>query len=161
MSNTEFAYMTVIAASPEHVWKCLTTAEFTRQYWHGTAIESDFRVGSKICFLTADGEEGVAGEILEADYPRLLSYSWRFLRDEQTRDDPPSRVTFTLEALNVGTRLTVVHDRLESGCKTAELVTFGWPHVIGGLKTLAETGNAVDFSAAEAVSCPGQQAKTG
>ena len=161
MSNTEFAYMTVIAASPEHVWACMTTAEFTRQYWHGTSIESDLRVGSPVRFLTTDGEAGVSGEILESDYPRRLSYSWRFLRDEQTKDDPPSRVTFVLEPLDVGTRLTIVHDQLEEGCKTAELVAFGWPHVIGGLKTLAETGNAVDFSAAEAVACPGQQAETG
>ena len=36
MSNSEFVYMTVIAAPPERVWEGLTTAEFTRQYWQAT-----------------------------------------------------------------------------------------------------------------------------
>ena len=158
MSKPGFVYMAVIAAPPEKVWQCMTSAEFTRQYWHSTEVRSDFAKGSPIEFLMPDGEVGVRGEILEADFPTTLSYSWQFTRDPETRDDPPSRVTFTLEPLNVGTRLTVVHDQLADGCKTAELVTFGWPHVIGGMKTLIETGNAVDFSAAEAIDCPGQRA---
>jgi len=160
MNTTEFAYMAVIAAPAEDVWKYLTTAEFTRQYWHGTEIDSAFEVGAPIRFNSTDGDAGVVGEVLEVDFPRSLSYSWRFARDPETMDDPPSRVTFRLEPLNVGTRLTVVHDRLERGCKTAELVAFGWPHVIGGLKTLAETGVAVDFSRAQESDCPGQRAAT-
>ena len=161
MSRPEFVYMAVIAALPEKVWQCMTSAEFTRQYWHSTEVRSDFTQGSSIEFLTPDGEDGVRGAILEAEFPRTLSYSWQFMRDPETRNDPPSRVTFTLEALNVGTRLTVMHDQLAEGCKTAELVTFGWPHVIGGMKTLLETGDAIDFSAAEAVDCPGQRAANG
>ena len=115
MSKPEFVYMAVIAATPDKVWQCLTSAEFTRQYWHSTEVRSDFQVGSAIEFLTADGEVGVRGEILEADFPATLSYTWQFTRDPATRDDPPSRVTFRLEALNVGTRLTVVHDPLADG----------------------------------------------
>ena len=158
MNTTEFKYMTVIAASPEDVWQGLTTAEFTRQYWHGTDIRSDFKKGSKLEFLTPDGEVGVAGEVLEADFPTRLSYTWRFMRDAVTKTDPASRVTFELEALDVGTRLTVVHDELASGSKTAEMVSVGWPHVIAGLKTMLETGEAIDFTAAESSKCPGQQA---
>ncbi len=158
MSKPQFMYMAVIAAPPEKVWKCMTSAEFTRQYWHSTDVRSDFKKGSPIEFLNADGEVGVRGEILEAEFPLRLSYTWQFTREPTTRDDPPSRVTFELQALNVDTRLTVVHDQLTAGSKTAELITFGWPHVIGGLKTLAETGRAVDFSIAEDVDCPGQQA---
>lgn len=158
MSKTEFRYMTVIAASPEDVWKGLTSGEFTRQYWHGTRIQSDFRQGSTLEFLLPDGEAGVCGEVLEADYPKRLSYTWQFMRDPECKNDPASRVIFELQALNVGTRLTVVHDELDAGCKTADMVSFGWPHVLAGLKTLLETGEAIDFSAAEDSDCPGQQA---
>ena len=150
--------MTVIAASAEDVWKGLTSAEFTCQYWHGTRIQSDFKKGSKLEFLLPDGEAGVCGEVLEADYPRRLSYTWQFMRDPDCKDDPASRVSFELEPLNVGTRLTVVHDELAYGCKTSELVSFGWPHVMAGLKTLLETGEAVDFSTAEDSDCPGRKA---
>jgi uncharacterized protein YndB with AHSA1/START domain len=150
--------MAVIAAPPERVWQGLTTAEFTQQYWHGTRVRSDFTPGATIEFLNADDSVGVAGEILTADHPSELSYTWRFLRDPDAAGDPASRVTFRLEPIRAGTRLTVIHDRLEAASTTATMVTFGWPHVISGLKTLLETGEAVDFTAAEKSDCPGQQA---
>lgn len=161
MSKPDFVYMTLIAAPPERVWQGLTTAEFTRQYWHNTHVRSEFTPGAKIEFLNPDESAGVAGEILTADHASELSYSWRFLRDPDAVDEPASRVTFRLEAVGAGTRLTVIHDRLEESPATASLVTFGWPHVIAGLKTLLETGRAVDFTARDDSDCPGQQAAAG
>ena len=161
MSKAEFVYMTVIAAQPEQVWQGLTTAEFTAQYWHSTRVRSEFTPGATIEFLNPDDSTGVAGEILTADRPRELSYTWRFLRNPEAADDPASRVTFKLEAIGVGTRLTVVHDRLAEGSATATMVGFGWPHVIAGLKTLLETGRAVDFTAPDEADCPGRQHAAG
>lgn len=156
MSKPEFVYMTVIAAPPERVWQGLTTAEFTRQYWHATRIRSDFTPGSTIEFLNPDDSVGVAGEVLAADQPKELSYTWRFLRNAEAAGDPPSRVTFRLEPIPAGTRLTVIHDQLAEDSATATMVSFGWPHVIAGLKTLLETGRAVDFTAPDEADCPGQ-----
>ena len=159
MSKPEFVYMTVIAAPPEEVWKGLTTAEFTQQYWHNTRVRSDYETGGKIEFLNPDDSVGVAGEVLTADFPKELAYTWQFTgKDSVALGDPPSRVTFKLERLNAGTRLTVVHDQLVEGTQTASMIKFGWPHVIAGLKTLLETGQAVDFTRAEKSDCPGQQA---
>ena len=150
MSNTEFVYMAVIAAPREKVWEALTTPEFTQQYWHGTRVNSDYQEGSAIEFVKPDNQVGVRGEIIRSDYPAELCYSWSFLGSDDTAGDAPSRVTFRLEALDVGTRLVVIHDGLEDAPKTAEMVTFGWPHVICGLKTLLETQRAIDFSFAKA-----------
>jgi len=159
MSKPEFVYMTVIAAPPEEVWRGLTTAEFTRQYWHKTRVRSDYEPGGKIEFLNEDDSVGVAGEILKADFPSELAYTWEFTgQDSIALGDPPSRVTFKLERLNAGTRLIVVHDQLVEGTQTASMITFGWPHVIAGLKTLLETGQAVDFTRAEASDSTGQPA---
>ena len=161
MSNADFVYMTVIAAPPEQVWQGLTTAEFTEQYWHATRVRSEFTPGATIEFLNPDGSAGVAGEILTADRPSELSYTWRFLRNPEAAGDPASRVTFKLEAIDAGTRLTVVHDQLAEGSATETMVSFGWPHVIAGLKTLLETGRAVDFTAPDEADCPGQQRAAG
>jgi len=158
MSNSEFVYMTVIAAPPERVWEGLTTAEFTEQYWHATRVRSDFTAGATIEFLNPDDSVGVAGEIVTAERPKELSYTWRFLRNPDAADDPASLVTFRLEAIRAGTRLTVIHDRLADGSATATMVAFGWPHVIAGLKTLLETGKPVDFTASDEPRCPGEQA---
>ena len=38
-------YTIYIAASPEKVWEALTTAEFSRQYFSGFAIEADLKIG--------------------------------------------------------------------------------------------------------------------
>ena len=154
MSKPDFVYMTVIAATPEEVWDGLTTAEFTRQYWHNTRVKSDYRAGSPIEFLNEDDSVGVAGEILVANRPFELAYTWQFIgEDSPAKDDPPSRVTFVLEAIGSGTRLTVTHDQLAEGSQTATMVSFGWPHVLAGLKTLLETGKAVDFTNPEQPEC--------
>lgn len=150
MSDTEFVYMAVIAAPREEVWKALTTAEFTRQYWHETEVKSEFVPGGPIEFVTPDGKAGVNGEILTADFPSELSYTWLFRSEAEAGNDTHSRVTFRLEALDVGTRLVVVHDQLVPGSRTSEMIRFGWPHVVCGLKTLLETHQAVDFSMAKA-----------
>ena len=150
MSELSHVYETFIAASPERVWEGLTTAEFTKQYWHSTRVQSDWHEGGDIVFLVdgEDGEEvGCKGEILRADYPRELSYTWSFPRNPEVRDEAPSRVTFTLEELGGHTKLTVTHDHFPDGSKMYEMVSGGWAHVIAGLKTLLETGKAVDFTA--------------
>lgn len=155
MSKPEFVYVTMIAATPEQVWKGLTTPEFTEQYWHNTRVRSEFKPGSSIEFLNPDGSVGVRGEVLQADHPETLAYTWQFTRDPEMQNDAPSRVTFSLQRFDVGTRLTVIHDQLEEGSRTQVAVSFGWPHVICGLKTLLETDQAIDFSKAEP-GCPGQ-----
>jgi uncharacterized protein YndB with AHSA1/START domain len=147
MKKPDYVYVTAIAAPKEVVWKGLTTAEFTRQYWHGTDIDSDFREGSPVRFRK-DGEVACEGQVLVADAPNKLAYTWHFPRNPETATEAPSRVTFLLEAISQGTRLTVIHDQFEPGSKTYEMVRNGWPLVIAGLKTLLESGTAVDFSAA-------------
>jgi uncharacterized protein YndB with AHSA1/START domain len=151
MSKPDFVYMAIIAATPEEVWRGLTSAEFTQQYWHETRVQSDFSPGSPVEFILPDGRVGVTGEVLVADCPEQLSYSWQFTGAEETDREAHSRVTFTLERLDRGTRLTVVHDQFEPGSKTLEMVSHGWPHVICGLKTLLETGKPIDFSLAKVV----------
>ena len=148
MTNPDYAYVTIIAAPPERVWTALTTAEFTEQYWHSTRIRSDFKDGSPVEFLQ-DGEVCVTGQVLRADRPRELTYTWLFCRNPETCNETPSRVRFLLKEIPVGTELTVLHDGFDPGSKTLEMITQGWPYVIAGLKTLLETGEAVDFTASE------------
>lgn len=151
ITPAECVFVEIINADREAVWRALTTAEFTEQYWHCTRVQSDFRPGSKIEFLVDEDEVGCCGEILESDRPSRLSYTWRFPRNPMVSDEAPSRVTFQLETIGnaetgTATRLTVVHDRFPEGSRMPEMVGPGWPLVLAGLKTLLETGNAVDYS---------------
>ena len=38
-------YCVFIRATPEQIWEAITKPEFTRRYFHGSNIESTFRVG--------------------------------------------------------------------------------------------------------------------
>jgi uncharacterized protein YndB with AHSA1/START domain len=147
MNKPDYVYVIAIASSPEEVWRGLTSPEFTKQYWHRTNIESDFSVGSPIRFLLESGDVGCEGEILIANHPLELAYTWRFPNNPETKDESPSRVTFRLEPIPVGTRLTVIHDQFPDDSRMLEMVRDGWPLVLAGLKTLLESGRAVDFSA--------------
>ena len=148
MTKPDYAYVTIIAAPPEKVWEGLTSPEFTERYWHSTRVRSSFEVGSSIEFLQEE-EVACCGEILTADRPEKLAYTWSFCRNPETRDEPYSRVTFLLDVIPNGTKLTVIHDQFEPGSKTLGMITEGWPYVIAGLKTLLETGAAVDFTAGD------------
>lgn len=147
MSRPEYIYVVAIASTPDDVWKGLTSPEFTKQYWHKTSVSSDFKVGSRIEFITEDGHIGCEGEILSVDFPSELSFTWQFPRNPETSMEPPSRVTFRLEPIATGTRLTVIHDQFIDSSRMYDLIEPGWPLVICGLKTLLEAGAAVDFSA--------------
>lgn len=72
---TKHVSVIYIKASREQVWKGLTSAEFTRQYFHQTAITSDWNAGDSVTFINADKSIAVRGEVLECEYPSKLSYS--------------------------------------------------------------------------------------
>jgi uncharacterized protein YndB with AHSA1/START domain len=98
-----------------------------------------------------DADEGEAigceGTLLTVDRPNCLSYTWRFPRNPDVADETPSRVTFSLEQVGNFTKLTVVHDNFPADSKMHDIVSDGWPYVLAGLKTLLESGGAIDFSA--------------
>ena len=147
MTKPQSVYVVVIAKSPEEVWQGLTSPEFTKQYWHRTEVQSDFSVGSPIRFLLESGDIGCEGEILIAEYPSELVFSWHFPNNPETKHESPSRVSFRLEPIEAGTKLTMIHDQFPADSKMLGLVNEGWPLVLSGLKTLLECGRAVDFTA--------------
>jgi uncharacterized protein YndB with AHSA1/START domain len=131
-------YQVFIRATPEAIWKAITTPEFTEQYFHGVRIElRDGRRYSKT-------QRGVAWDepIIEEDPPRRLVHQWVSYYDPEAAAEEPSRVTWEIDPRDDGTcLLTLVHDRLEASPKTAEGVAGeGWMYVLSGLKTLLETG---------------------
>jgi uncharacterized protein YndB with AHSA1/START domain len=142
MSKPGFVYVTYIETTPEKLWEALTSSEFSRQYWFGSELRSDWRVGSPFA-LVMDGKTTDSGEILEADPPRRLSYSFKHEFYEELRREPTSRVTFTLEPFGSLVKLTVTHDGLVEGGKYLGAISTGWPAILSGLKSLLETGKVL------------------
>jgi uncharacterized protein YndB with AHSA1/START domain len=142
MSKPEFVYVTYIETTPERLWEALTDSAFTKQYWFGAEVRSDWKVGSAFALLL-DGEVTDSGEILEADPPRRLAYSFKHHKFEELRGEPTSRVVFTLEPFGALVRLTVVHDGFVEGGKYLGAISNGWPAILSGLKSLLERGQVL------------------
>jgi uncharacterized protein YndB with AHSA1/START domain len=139
MSKPQFVYVTYIETTPTRLWEALTSSEFSKQYWFGAEVRSDWKIGSPFALLL-DGETTDSGEILEADPPRRLSYSFKHEKYEELRSEPISRVVFTVEPFGSLVRLTVLHDGFVEGGKYLRAVSNGWPAILSGLKSLLESG---------------------
>lgn len=147
MNNPSFVYTTHIASSPEAVWKALTSSEFTRQYWSGSAIESDWQAGSAVIERNPRGP-GFFGEVLRAEPPRLLSYTFQ-TEDNQAADHPPTTVVFDIRPFGPDVvTLTITHTEFphgEAGATFLQAISQGWPGILSSLKSLLESGSPLAF----------------
>jgi uncharacterized protein YndB with AHSA1/START domain len=147
MSKPEFVYVTYIETTPEQLWEALTSSEFSKRYWFGTEVRSDWNVGSSFALVT-DGKTSDTGKILEADRPRRLSYTFKHELFEEMRAEPATKVVFTLEPYGNIVKLTVTHEGFMEGSKLLGAVSNGWPAILSGLKSLLETGKVLAVSRA-------------
>ena len=139
MSKPEFVYVTYIETTPQELWEALTNSDFSKRYWWGTSVVSDWKVGSPFS-LVLNGKTTDVGEILEADPPRLLSYSFRHILNEAASNERPSRVTFRLEPHGKLVKLTLTHQNFAETSVMLDGISKGWPAIMSSLKSMLETG---------------------
>src|SRR6201747_2001466 len=134
-------YTIYIASTPERVWEALTSAEFSRKYFSGFAIEAELRVGGSFIARAPDGSVHISGEVFECDPPRKLTISWNVNWPALVEKLGPTLVTYEIEPAGDAVKLTMLqsHDRdinddILSGGRQ------GWPAILSSLKSLLETG---------------------
>lgn len=145
MDRPAFVYVTYIATTPEKLWDTLTDGEFTRRYWGGRRIQSDWKAGSPVQHVREDGGIDWQGEVLRSERPRLLSYTFHMEISEAHRGERPSRVTFELQAMGSVVKLTLTQDGFEADSATFETTRHGWPAIMSSLKSVLETGRPLPF----------------
>lgn len=136
-----FVYTIYIASTPEKVWQALTSAEFSRQYFSGFAIELEQKTGGAFRVLAPDGSLHISGEVIEHDPPRKLTITWDVNWPGLVEALGSTLVTYDLAASGETVKLTMTqaHDRalsddILSGGRA------GWPAILSSLKSLLETG---------------------
>src|SRR5437879_9673974 len=134
-------YTIYIAAPPEKVWEALTSAEFSRQYFSGHAVEVDQRIGGAFIMRTPDGALHISGEVIECEPPRKLTVTFNVNWPALVEKLGPTLVTYEIEQTGDAVKLTMLqsHDReitddILSGGRT------GWPAILSRLKRLLATG---------------------
>jgi uncharacterized protein YndB with AHSA1/START domain len=143
MAKSTFVYVTFIRTTPEKLWAALTSSEFTKQYWFGMNLESEWKVGAPWQLIFPDGRIADTGEILEFDRPRRLVLKWRNEFRPELKAEGYARCVFDLEALEGAVKLTINHSIERAESKIIEAVSGGWPRILSNLKSLLETGEIV------------------
>jgi uncharacterized protein YndB with AHSA1/START domain len=134
-------YTIYIASTPERVWEALTTAELSRQYFFGNAVDVDLKVGGAFIVRAPDGSLHIGGEVFECDTPRKLTVTFNVNWPGLIEQLGPTLVSYEIEQAGSAVRLTMTesHDRpisddILSGGRA------GWPAMLSSLKSLLETG---------------------
>jgi uncharacterized protein YndB with AHSA1/START domain len=138
--NSTFVYVTYIRATPERVWSALVDREFTRKYWFGMDVESEWKVGAPWRPSFSDGRTADSGEIVEFEPPRRLAIRWRNEFRPELTAEGWSLCVMEVEDSEGAAKLTVTHSIEREGAKLIEAVSGGWPKILSNLKSLLETG---------------------
>ena len=92
-TKTTQVYRVFIKATPQAIWDAITKPEWTQRYGYRAIAEYDLRPGGAYRGvrhapeMQAMGmpEVVVDGEVIEADPPRKLVHTWRFLWTTRSR----------------------------------------------------------------------------
>lgn len=144
MSDSRFVYVTYIRTTPEKLWQALTEPELTRQIWVETWQDCTWEVGAAWKLMIPDGRVGDSGQVLEIDPPRRLVLTWRNEFKPELRPEGYSRLSYDLEQQGDMVKLTLIHQMDQPGSKLIEAVSHGWPMILSSLKSLLETGAALE-----------------
>jgi uncharacterized protein YndB with AHSA1/START domain len=154
---TTQVYRVYIKASPEAIWDAITNPEWNARYGYPGRSEYDLRPGGAFRAVAPPDAQAMGmpevvadGEVVEADPPRRLVQTWRFLY-EPLMSEGFTRVIWEIAEDDGGvSQLTVTHE-LENAPMTAAQVAStarmhegggGWAMILSDLKTLVETGSS-------------------
>ena len=120
----DLAFERIYPYTPEQVWAALTDPDALAEW----LMESDFQpfVGHKFQFRTEPGPgfDGIVNcEVIEVERPYRLAYTWQGGPMKK-----PTTVTWTLDAIDGGTRLRLEHTGFEglAGVAVSFILGPGW-----------------------------------
>ena len=144
MNDSRFVYVTYIRTTPEKLWKALIDPEFTRRFWNETWQDCEWKPGATWRLMIPDGRVADAGEVVEIEPQQRLVLRWRNEFMPELREEGYSRMTYEIEKKGESVKLTVIHEMERGGSKLIDAVSGGWPMILSSLKSLLETGQALE-----------------
>ncbi|HKB45929.1 MAG TPA: SRPBCC family protein [Chitinophagaceae bacterium] len=120
------------------VWQGLTDPTMVKQYFFGTNLKADWKVGGRITFSGEwEGKTYIdGGTILEINPPKLLKYTyWSSMSGTEDKPENYNNITYELAENNGVTILIITQD----GVKNREAMEHSeqnWQSVFDGLKKI-------------------------
>jgi uncharacterized protein YndB with AHSA1/START domain len=138
-THFKIQYKTTILAPVEKVWDALTNPEIVKQYFFGTELVSDWKVGSQIVFQGEwEGQKYIdRGEILEFARNEKVAYS--YLSSWSGKEDKPENylwICYEVKQLESGTELTISQTNYDE--ERAKHSEGNWASIINEMKKIVE-----------------------
>jgi uncharacterized protein YndB with AHSA1/START domain len=146
MAKSQFVYVTYIRTTPEKLWQALIDPEFTRKIWSETWQECEWKPGASWRLMIPDGRIGDTGEVIEIVPHKRLVLSWRNEFKPELREEGYSRLTYELEQQGDSVKFTLIHEIEKPDSKLIKAVSGGWPAILSSVKSLLETGEALEMT---------------
>jgi uncharacterized protein YndB with AHSA1/START domain/DNA-binding transcriptional ArsR family regulator len=159
-ARTTQIYDVYIKAEPEKIWTAITDPDFSARYGYRGATHAELHPGGRYEVHANEKmrslglpEVIIDGEVVEADAPRKLVHTYRWLFSDDSKAEGFTRVTWEIAPTQSGfTRLTVTHELAGAPGMAAmtasqfnEQGSGGWGWILSDLKSLLETGQAMSF----------------
>lgn len=132
-------YEVFIEAPIEKVWNELVKTDELLPFFFGSVCRTtgQLQVGAPIAMETTNGKyRSVVGAVLEFDPPNRYAHTFKFTG----HDDPPCTVTYELEAVEGGTRFSLVTTNVPAGTKTESGMAQGGNFIVKTFKQVVEQG---------------------
>jgi len=145
-TRPDYIYVTYIHMTPRKLWRALTDSALIPQYWLGRELDSTWKRGATLTARDADGDIEWQGKIVECRPLRRLAFTFQM----PGRNQPLTRVSYDIEPQprgsvlhGKGLKLTVTHHGFAPGSRQHDGISWGWPVILSGLKSLLETGRVL------------------
>jgi uncharacterized protein YndB with AHSA1/START domain len=139
------ASASIVIRSPlQMVWQAITDPALVKQYFFGTNLVTDWKVGSPVFFR---GEwEGKTyedkGTVLSFEPPRSLSFDyWSSFSGIADRPELRQIVRYDLADTTEGVRVSVQQSNIDTQAR-ADHSAENWRGLLAGMKKLLEDGGA-------------------
>ncbi len=122
----------------QKVWDEITKTGSIQRPLYNTVLETQLEPGSRLRYYSPDKKRVfIVGEVVEVDPPRRLRHTYHFMMNGV---EPPTTVTWELEEISGGTRVTITHVGYTDAHKKYDKQIAGWIEILGLLKSELETG---------------------
>lgn len=121
----------------QRVWDEITKTGRLQRAMMRTVLESELVPGAKLRYYSPDRKRVyVVGEVVEVTPPRIFKHTYMFT----TRAEEPTLVTWELDEIPGGCRVTLTHGGFTTQSKTHKDVVGGWRMILDAMKAELESG---------------------
>lgn len=122
----------------QKVWNEITKLGKIQKALYNTVLDSALSPGAKLRYYSPNRKRVfIVGKVIEVTPPRRFSHTYMFTM----RPEAPTVVTWELEEIPGGCRVTLTHSGWTDQAASHKSVVGGWKEILGLLKSELETGD--------------------